>query len=102
MPAYIVSRVTIEDAQSMADYMARAPETVFAHGGKYLARTGSFEALEGDADYERVVIVEFPDKAAALAWYNSEAYRPLRDQRWAAADAHIILVPDEGAKAPGT
>jgi len=99
MTAYIVSRVAINDSEAMRDYMARAPETVFAHGGKYLVRTGDIEVLEGRADYERVVVVEFPDKAAALAWYNSDAYRPLRDQRWAASDAHIIVVPDEGAAA---
>ena len=95
MTAYIISRVSITDRDAMTGYMADAPESVFAYGGRYLARTGDITALEGDAPYERVVVVEFPDKAKALAWYNSEEYRTLRDIRWRSADAHIICVPGE-------
>jgi len=92
MPTYIVSRVKIHDDAEMADYMAKAPDTVKAFGGTYLARSNSFAALEGEADYDRVVILEFPDKDSALAWYNSDVYAPLREQRWGASDAHIIVV----------
>lgn len=95
MTAYIISRVSISDSDAMQDYMADAPESVYAYGGKYLVRTGDIEALEGEAAYERVVVVEFPDKEKALAWYNSEDYRELRDLRWRSADAHIICVPTE-------
>lgn len=95
MPAYIISRVTITDRQAMAGYMAEAPASVYAHGGEYLVRTGDITAVEGDAPFERVVVVKFPDKDHALAWYNSEEYRELRDIRWKSADAKIILVPGE-------
>lgn len=95
MTAYIISRVSISDSDAMQDYMADAPESVYAYGGRYLVRTGDIEALEGEAAYERVVVVEFPDKEKALAWYNSEDYREMRDLRWRSADAHIICVPAE-------
>ena len=52
-------------------------------------------ALEKPAAYERMVVVEFPDKDSALAWYHSDEYRDLRDIRWKSADAHIVLVPGE-------
>lgn len=97
MPAYIISRVSIHDKKAMAGYMAGAPESVFAYGGRYLVRTGDVTALEGEAPFDRVVVVEFPDRERALAWYNSEEYRDLRDVRWRSADAQIICVPDEGA-----
>lgn len=95
MTAYIISRVSISDSDAMTGYMADAPESVYAYGGKYLVRTGDIEVLEGEAPYERVVVVEFPNKEKALAWYNSEDYRELRDVRWRSADAHIICVPAE-------
>ena len=60
MTAYIISRVSITDGDAMRGYMAEAPESVYAYGGKYLVRTGDIEALEGEAAYERVVVVEFP------------------------------------------
>ncbi|MBO6899984.1 MAG: DUF1330 domain-containing protein [Rhizobiaceae bacterium] len=95
MTAYIISRVSISDREAMAGYMADAPESVHAYGGEYLVRTGDITALEGDAAYERVVVVKFPTKEKALGWYNSDEYRELRDVRWKSADAHIICVPGE-------
>ena len=95
MTAYIISRVSISDGEAMAGYMAAAPESVHAHGGEYLVRTGEITVLEGEAPYERVVVVRFPDKESALAWYHSDEYRDLRDVRWKSADAHIICVPGE-------
>ena len=97
MAAYIISRVSIEDADTMAGYMAEAPETVLKYGGKYLLRNGSFETLEGVADYDRMVVLKFPDKEHALQWYNSEEYTPLRKIRQGASEAHIVVVPDEGS-----
>ena len=93
MTAYIISRVTISDADAMKGYMAAAPESVHAYGGRYLVRTSDITALEKPAAYERMVVVEFPDKDSALAWYHSDEYRDLRDMRWKSADAHIVLVP---------
>ncbi|MGO1120545.1 DUF1330 domain-containing protein [Rhodovibrionaceae bacterium A322] len=95
MPTYIVSRVTIKDSEKMQGYMAEAPETVAAYGGRYLARTPDIKVLEGQADYNRMVVLEFPNEEQALAWYNSEEYRDLRETRWAAADAHIVVLPGE-------
>ena len=95
MTAYIISRVSISDGEAMAGYMAAAPESVHAYGGEYLVRTGEITVLEGEAPYERVVVVRFPDKESALAWYHSDAYRDLRDVRWKSAEAHIICVPGE-------
>ncbi|HKO59021.1 MAG TPA: DUF1330 domain-containing protein [Thermoanaerobaculia bacterium] len=93
MSAYIVSRVKIHDAGAMQRYMKEAPATVAAFGGRYLVRGGDVQALEGTWEHERMVVVEFPDKAAALAWYESEMYRPLRDLRQASAEA-VILIAD--------
>lgn len=95
MPTYIVSRVNIHDLDSMTSYFGGAPETVEAYGGKYLARTNDLTHLEGDEQIDRMVVLEFPDTESARAWYDSQEYRPLRDQRWSAADAKIIMIPGE-------
>lgn len=91
MAAYIVSRVNIHNREVMQRYMREAPATVEAFGGRYLVRGNDVRALEGAWEHERMVIVEFPDKAAALAWFESEAYRPLRDLRRENAEAVILL-----------
>lgn len=91
MSAYIVSRVKIVSAAAMQRYMTEAPATVAAFGGRYLVRGNDVQALEGTWEHERMVIVEFPDKDSALAWYQSDVYRPLRDLRQASASAVILL-----------
>lgn len=98
MPAYIVSRVVIRSAEDMKQYMAEAPASVAAFGGRYLVRGNAVQALEGSWEHDRMVIVEFPDKESALAWYQSEQYRPLRDLRQRSADAVILLA--EGVPMP--
>lgn len=95
MVAYVISRVTINDADTMSGYMVDAPDSVLAYGGKYLVRTGEIEALEGEANYDRMVVLEFPTAEQAKKWYNSEDYKDLREVRWRAADAHIVVVPGE-------
>jgi uncharacterized protein (DUF1330 family) len=98
MPAYIVSRVRILNAEAMQRYMREAPATVAAFGGRYLVRGGDVQALEGAWEHERMVVVEFPDKDAALAWYQSDVYRPLRELRQANAEVVILLA--DGVAAP--
>lgn len=98
MSYLIVSRVQIRDSKAMASYIAAAPATVVPFGGKYHVRGGAVEALEGTWEHDRMVVLEFSDKASALAWYHSEAYRPLRELRQASADTIILLA--EGLNAP--
>jgi uncharacterized protein (DUF1330 family) len=52
---------------------------------------GPLEALEGPPA-EGVVVVEFPDMAAAHAWYDSPAYQEAKAHRLKAADYRVILV----------
>jgi uncharacterized protein (DUF1330 family) len=93
MAAYIISRVKIARPDEMQRYQREAPPVVAAFGGKYLVRGAAVEALEGAWEHDRMVVVEFPSKAAALAWYHSAEYRPLRELRQQSAEA-VILIAD--------
>jgi uncharacterized protein (DUF1330 family) len=88
---YVISRVSIHDAGAMERYVAQAPATVAEFGGRYLVRANTASALEGNWDADRIVVLEFPTREAALAWYHSPQYRDLRDLRWSAATATILL-----------
>ena len=93
MPAYVIASVTdARDAEKLAEYRRGNTDVVAAHGGRFLARGGPHETLEGDWDPVRVVIMEFPDSAAARAWYGSDGYAPLRELRQRASDTDIVLV----------
>jgi Domain of unknown function (DUF1330) len=49
------------------------------------------EILEGPA-HEGMVILAFPDKASALGWYNSPAYREVREHCFNGAVYQVTLV----------
>lgn len=66
------------------------------HGGRYLARTHRVETLEGDRPAPPlVVMVEWPSREAAMAFYDSEEYRPFLEARKAGAVNEFILVLGE-------
>ena len=52
--------------------------------------------LEGDWEPHRLVIVEFPDMASLIAWYESPEYRRLKAIRERCAKTRIIAL--EGAR----
>jgi uncharacterized protein (DUF1330 family) len=93
MPAYVIASVTdARDAAKLAEYRRRNTGVVAAHGGRFLVRGGAQETLEGDWAPVRLVVMEFPDAAAARAWYESDEYAQLRDLRQSASDTDIVLV----------
>ncbi len=98
MAAYIIVNVHIGDAARYEHYKDGAAKAVHAFGGRYLARGGDTRILEGSPDIARLVILEFPSRADALAWWESKEYAPFRDIRYAAARSEMVLV--EGVAAP--
>lgn len=101
MPAYVMSQVSILNPDAVGRYAAEVPATVAAFGGRYIVLGGAVAVLEGAWDRDLMVVIEFPDRATALAWYESEAYRPLRELRQGAVEALVLLadgVPDVAPK----
>jgi uncharacterized protein (DUF1330 family) len=92
MSAYMVfTRDKTIDASELATYMKEAGRTMAGHTGKPLAFYGKHEDLEG-APTEGTVILEFPSVDAAKAWYNSPAYREVREHRFKGATYRVVLV----------
>ena len=68
-----------------------------AHGGKYVARGGQVDSLEGAAPAGRVVVLEFPTFEAAQEWYHSDDYEDALTIRHAASTSRLFIV-DGGAQ----
>lgn len=97
MTAYWIAHVTVTDPVAYARYQALAPAAFSAFGGRFLARGGASQVLEGP-DLARHVIIAFPSLEAARACYNSDAYRDARNCREGAAIVHVVIVealPDQ-------
>jgi uncharacterized protein (DUF1330 family) len=95
MPAYIIAMVDVTDLEKYKAYGAEAGPAMEKHGGKYLARGGPFEILEGGFPGKRFVVAQFESVDKAKAFYHSAEYQGARKHRIGAADFNMVVV--EGA-----
>ena len=96
MKYYAVAEIDITDATWVAAYVERTTRLVEQHGGRYLARTARIEKLEGDRPPPQIfLIIEWPSKEAAEAFYNSNDYRPLLESRLKGSNGEFVLVAGE-------
>jgi uncharacterized protein (DUF1330 family) len=92
MAAYVIADLEVTDPDGYAVYRRGVTETITAFGGRYLARGGDTEVLEGPWSPKRLVIVEFPSMAKVKEWYRSPQYRPLIEVRQRASRGSLIAV----------
>jgi uncharacterized protein (DUF1330 family) len=92
MSAYVIVDIDVTDPEGYKEYAASAPATVTLFGGRYLARGGPNETLEGDWHAKRLVILEFPNSERARAWLNSPEYAPARKLRHQYARSNMVIV----------
>ena len=64
MPAYFAVELETTNAAGMEAYRAAVPATIEQYGGRYLARGGATELIEGGPEPKRIVILEFAHTAA--------------------------------------
>jgi uncharacterized protein (DUF1330 family) len=91
MSALFIAISTITDRDKLNEYLAGAPASLAGRQIEILAFTESGEDIEGAAPGSRVVVLKFPDKAAAMDWYNSPEYQAVVPLRLAGTDGFAIL-----------
>src|SRR5262245_26446557 len=92
MPAYVVVEIDIHDPTSYEQYKKMAPSSIAAYGGKYLARGGTCQLLEGDWMPKRLVILEFESLARAKQWWESKEYSDAKSLRLKIANTKMIVI----------
>lgn len=94
MAAYMIVSAKIADRQAFIDgYGAAAAALVTRFGGRYILRGAGALGLEGDfGDGASMVISEWPDQAAALAFWNSPEYAEVKKLRVGIADCQVLLI----------
>lgn len=90
--AYIVVELDVFDPASFQQYRAEVEPIILSYGGRYLVRGGETVPLEGDAPLPRIILLEFPDLAAARNFMGSEEYQPVATIRHQSAHSRIYMV----------
>ncbi len=91
MAAYIIAHLEVTDPEAFEAYRAAVPGVIAAHGGRYLVRGGAVKTLEGEWTVPRLIVLEFPDKAAAEGFYHSPDYQKILPLRRVNAEGTVVI-----------
>lgn len=93
MNAFVIAeRVRVLDAARLCEYLDAVSPTIELFGGRYHVAGEAIDVLEGEWRPPALVVFEFPSRAQALAWWDSEEYAPLKAIRREAAVYNMVLV----------
>jgi uncharacterized protein (DUF1330 family) len=90
--AYVVANVTVKDPVRYEDYRRLVGPTLAKYGGRFIARGGAVEVLEGDWRPNRLVIVEFPSIDRAREWWHSPEYAEAKVIRQATSEGTLLIL----------
>ena len=92
MAAYVIGEVDVMDPAAYEEYRKQVGAVVTKYGGRFIARGGKVEALEGGWSPKRLVLLEFPSMELALKWYRSPEYAPLIKLRQKASRGKLVAL----------
>lgn len=92
MTAYVIVDINVTDPARYEEYKQLAAPTVELYGGKYIARGGKTETLEGDWSPTRLVILQFDNSEQAKNWLNSTEYSQARALRHETAISQMVVI----------
>jgi uncharacterized protein (DUF1330 family) len=92
VPAYVIATVDVKDPVRYEDYKTLVPPSIAAFGGRFVARGGKTDVLEGDWNPNRLVILEFPNAERARQWYDSPEYAAAKALRQATSTGSLVLI----------
>lgn len=92
MKAYVIVDVDVHDPALYEEYRRLTPASLIPFEGKFVVRGGPTVTLEGDWYPRRIVILEFPSRDLAQAWWNSDEYTRAREIRQRSAYTKMLVV----------
>ena len=92
MATYAIATLNIHDRERYSAYEAGFMDAFDGFGGKILSVDEQPHTLEGAWEFTRTVIIEFPDRAQADAWYTSDGYQAILPHRLAASSGSVVFV----------
>ena len=92
MPAYAIVMVRVDDPEIYKEYTSRTPPIAKKYGGKFLARGGEVNTIEGEPFNDRLVILEFPSKRAIHDFFSDPDYQVAAEYRKVSSEARILVI----------
>ena len=92
MTAYAIAHLrNVRVGPDIVGYLERIDATLEPFGGRFIVHGSAIDVREGEWPGD-VIVIEFPDREQATAWYESPAYQAILPLRTGNADGTAILV----------
>ena len=102
MPAYAVAHMRqVSMGPAVVEYLQRIDATLAPFGGRFIVHGGEVEILEGSWP-GFLIVIEFPDRDRASAWYNSAAYQEIVTLRTDNSESDVVMVNGVGSEHKAT
>ena len=89
--AYVIGHVTVTDPETYQQYGKLAEAALKLYGGRFLARGGRSNQVEGKGR-RRNVILEFESYKTALEYYYSPEYQAAAKIRMECGECDMVVV----------
>ncbi len=96
MPVYAIAQLSITDRTAYKRYQDKFMGVMNRYKGRVLAADGNPTVVEGSWDWEKVVLLSFPDEAAFREWSESPDYQEIAKDRKAGSTVVVLLVKGIG------
>jgi len=97
MPAYAVAHMRqVTMGPPIVEYLERIDATLAPFDGRFVVHGGQVEVVEGTWP-GHLIVIEFPDRARAHAWYHSAAYQQIVALRTDNSRSDVIVAEGVGS-----
>jgi uncharacterized protein (DUF1330 family) len=96
MPAYVIAQVLVKDPETYAEYLRQSVSVLEGFPAQVLVSDDGPDLVEGEWNGPRTVVVEFPSKREAVAWYESEQYQRTIPLRNASTITNLVIAAGVG------
>jgi uncharacterized protein (DUF1330 family) len=92
MTAYAIAYLhSVRVGPDIVQYLERIDATLEPFGGRFIVHGGPADVREGELPGD-LIVIEFPDRERATAWYESPGYQEILPLRTRNAEGVAVLV----------
>jgi uncharacterized protein (DUF1330 family) len=90
--AFVIVQIEVRDSGGYGQYgLANHLEIFNKFSGKLVAADDDVQVVEGSWPFTRTVVIEFPSKELARAWYESDEYQAVVGRRHRSATSNLVI-----------